>query len=76
MPMAIQKAKTADRERELERIVDDWLDKTRDEREEKLAEEIEEQLRQRFEDGLRKSLSVRKSNCATSARTTTSWAIS
>ena len=43
MPMAIQKAKTADRERELERIVDDWLDKTRDEREEKLAEETTEE---------------------------------
>ena len=60
MPMAIQKAKTADRERELERIVDDWLDETRDEREEKLA-------------GLstvcRMSLSARKSNCATSSRT-------
>ena len=43
MLMAIQKAKTADRERELERIVDDWLDKTRDEREEKLAEETTEE---------------------------------
>jgi hypothetical protein len=43
MPMAIQKAKTADRERELERIVDDWLDKNRDEREEKLAEETTEE---------------------------------
>ena len=57
--MAIQKAKTADRERELERIVDDWLDETRDERVEKLADEIEEQLRQRFEDVCRKSLSAR-----------------
>jgi hypothetical protein len=70
MPMAIQKAKTANRERELERIVDDWLDKTRDEREEKLAEEIEEQLRQRFEEGLPEELErAEEQLCATSART-------
>jgi hypothetical protein len=56
MPIAIQKAKTADRERELEHIVDDWLDKTRDERGGEMAEEIEEQLRQRFEDGLPEEL--------------------
>ena len=50
MPMAIQKAKTADRERELERIVDDWLDKNRDEREEQLAERKLEEMIERLED--------------------------
>jgi hypothetical protein len=34
--MATQKAKTAEREEELERMVDDWLYKTRNAGEEKL----------------------------------------